>query len=111
MIDKISRLAQQTADGLSRRNMLQRVGRGALPALAAMGALLGGGKKAHAQFRVRCCYYHCHQKIEIGGKVIFEREWDPKDCVPYRVSCGSKQIPFGNCNLTGQSTASVCSQC
>ena len=52
MFEKLNEIAERSATGVSRRQFLGRVGRGALIAAGAVGGFLAFGAEAHAGKRV-----------------------------------------------------------
>lgn len=59
MIDRLMKLADQTAASLSRRGFFRKMGQSALPVAGVIAAWLSLGKTVHAAQTVNACKYLC----------------------------------------------------
>ncbi len=95
MLERISKMAEQTANNLSRRKFLGKLSEKALPAIAMLGALFATSTKASAQSSyVKCCRYSCRLSYR-----------------KYCVRSGNCPVNVGLCELVSYQNFSDCSYC
>ncbi len=113
MFEKIGQLAELSATSASRRQFLDRLGRGALTLTALVAGVLAVPGVAQAgRGRARCCNYRCHWQPGRGDQGTSHRvcHTDGSACVAsfvLRRSGHYAQV----CSLRSQSLVRNCNRC
>jgi hypothetical protein len=99
MFEKISQIAELAATGVSRREFLGRLGRGAAAAAAATAGILAHPGEALARrVKARCCYYRCGGRGGTSGRYICRAD-------------GGACPGLHGCSFRSQKLVSSCTRC
>jgi hypothetical protein len=99
MLEKFVEIAEQAATGVSRRQFLGRLGRGAAAAAAATAGMLAHPGEALARrVKALCCYYRCGGRGGTTGRYV---------CRADGGACPGLHL----CSLRSQKLVSSCSRC